>query len=130
MCGQGWPLALSVHDGVGERLEFLPVRPAVQRFPSFSSVVERHLAGVFKRARRCHAHECSLDRPARERRAHRVVVARSEQERQRRSTFAQVRTRNLPRLDRVARAVEDVVRDLEGDAELEALTDAVVDRES
>ena len=60
-----------VHDGVGERLELLPVGPAVQAFPRLSSVVERHLPGALERAGRGDAHERALDRPARERRAHR-----------------------------------------------------------
>ena len=98
------------------------MRPAVQGLPSLPSVVERHLPGAFERAGRGHAHECTLDRPACERRAHHIVLARREDERQRRRPLAQVGACDLAGLDRLARAVEDVVRDLEGDAEVEAET--------
>ena len=46
-----------------------------------------------------------------------LVLSRGEDERQRRHALAQVGAGDLPGLDRVAGAVEDVVCDLEGDAE-------------
>src|SRR5581483_10507925 len=53
--------------------------------------------------------------------AHDRVDPAGEQERQRGRAVAQVRAGHLAGLDRVARAVEDVVRNLEGDAEQEAV---------
>src|SRR5205085_7240782 len=49
-----------------------------------------------------------------------LVLARSEQQRQRRRPFSQVGADDLSGVERVTRAVEDVVRDLEGDPEREA----------
>ena len=63
--------------------------------------------------------ERALQRAARERRPDDLVLARGKQQRERRSSLAEVGAGDLPGLDRVARAVEDVVGDLEGDPELE-----------
>ena len=62
------------------------------------------------------AHEGAVDRAAGERVANDVVVARREQERQRRRAVAEIGAGDLGGLDRRAGAVEDVVDDLERDA--------------
>src|SRR5215210_7100932 len=112
-------LAPPVDDCVRERLELLPVEAAVEARPRPLSVVERHLMGPLEGAGGGDAHERALHRTAGERRAHDPVLPRRQQQRQRRRPLAEVGTRDLPGLDRVTGAVEDVVGDLEGDPEVE-----------
>src|SRR5581483_9574986 len=81
------------------------------------SVVERILPGALERAGCGDADERALARAARERPAHDLVLLRGEQERQRRRPLAEVDASDLPGLDGLAGAVEDVVRDLERDPE-------------
>ena len=64
--------------------------------------------------------ERSVLRSARERAADDCVLLRSEDERQRRRAVTQIRAGDLARLDRLPRAVEDVVHDLKDDAEVRA----------
>ena len=85
--------------------------------PRPSSVVEGHLPRALEGARRSDAHEDAVERPAGDRGANDVVLPRREQERQRRRPVAEVGAGILPGLDRVTGAVEDVVDDLERDAE-------------
>src|SRR5205085_7129643 len=60
-----------------------------------------------------------VERPAGERAPDGLVLARGQDQRQRRRALAQVGAGDLAGLDRLAGAVEDVVRDLEGDAQRE-----------
>src|SRR6266545_1271146 len=113
-------LAAALQNSGDQRVELLAVSFAAQRGPGPRSVVERDLARTLERARRRDAHERALLRPARERATHDVVFLRREDERQRRCSVAQVGARDLARLDRLATAVEDVVDDLERDAEVRA----------
>src|SRR4029453_4060464 len=109
-------LAPPIDDDVGQCLE---LRLVSEETPRPSSVVEGHLAGSAERARLGHADERSFDRTAREGLAHDLVLARGEDQRQRGPPLAQVRAGNLPGLDRVADAIEDVVGDLKRDSERE-----------
>ena len=113
-------LALPVDDCVSEGLELVPVRLAVQVRPGLPSVVERDFTRPLERAARGDPHERPVERAAGERAAYDLVVLRREQERQRRRPLAEIGARDLPRLDRQAGAVEDVVGDLECDAERQA----------
>ena len=107
-----------------QRLELVPPRGAVEAGPGLRSVVEGHLARSIERTGRGDANEGALQRPARERSAHDRVLPRGEEKRQRRRAVPEVRARHLARLDRLAAAVEDVVRDLERDAEQAAVLTA------
>src|SRR5579859_8224474 len=82
-------------------------------------VVERRRPRARQRTRARDADERTVHGPTGERAAHRVVLLGGEQQRQRRRALAQVDARDLAGLEAVAGAVEDVVRDLEGDAERE-----------
>src|SRR5579859_5786650 len=82
-------------------------------------VVERRRPRARQRTRARDADERTVHGPTGERAAHRVVLPGREQQRQRRRALAQVDARDLAGLEAVAGAVEDVVRDLEGDAERE-----------
>ena len=88
------------------------------------SVVEGHLPGALQGAGRRDADEHAFERATGDRGAHDLVLLRREEQRQRRRAVAQVGARDLARLDRVARAVEDVVDDLERDAEQPAVVAA------
>ena len=79
--------------------------------------MEGQLAGTVERTARGDADEDALLRPACECRAHRRILVRGEQQRERRRAVLEIGTRHLARLDRVARAVEHVVGDLERDTE-------------
>ena len=114
-------LPLPVDDCVRQGLELVSVQLAVEARPGLSSVVERHLARLVESAGRGNAHERAVHRPAGERGAHDRVPLRGEQERQGRRAVAEVGAGDLAGLDRGARAVEDVVGDLEGDPEREAV---------
>src|SRR5919106_410034 len=108
---------LPVDDDVRERLQF---RLVPQELPRLPSVVEGHRPGPHEGAGCGHAHERLLLRAAGERLPYDRVLARREDQRQRRHPLAQVGTRDLARIDRVAGAVEDVVRDLERHPERES----------
>src|SRR5579859_2491480 len=82
-------------------------------------VVERRGARAGERSRARDADEGAVHGPTGKRAAHGVVLLGGEQQRQRRRALAQVDARDLAGLETVAGAVEDVVRDLEGDAERE-----------
>ena len=90
-----------------------------RRRPRPPRVVERDLARLVERAGRGDADERAVERAAGERRADDLVLARGEDQRQRRRALAQVDAGDLAGLDRLARAVEDVVGDLERDPERE-----------
>src|SRR5438128_5384643 len=100
---------------MGEGLELRPVQLAVQAGPRATRVVERDLARPVERPGRGHADECTLERAPAERAPDDLVLAGSEDQRQRRRPLAQVDAGDLPRLDRLAGAIEDVVGDLKGD---------------
>ena len=85
------------------------------------SVVERHLARLVESAGRGDPHERAVHRPAGERCPHDRIPLRGEEERQGRRPVTEVGAGDLAGLDRGARAVEDVVGDLEGDPEREAV---------
>ena len=93
---------------------------AVQAGTRAARVRERDLAALLDGSRRRDAEEGALELLAtRERLAYRLVALRGEQQRERRRPLAQVGAGDLAGLDRHAGAVEDVVGDLEGDAERE-----------
>src|SRR5881397_2574782 len=71
------------------------------------------------RARLGGADQGPVERPAGKRAPHRLVLARRQDQRQRRRPLAQVGAGDLAGLNRLAGAVENVVRDLEGDPERE-----------
>ena len=110
---------LPVDDGVGEGLELLAAERAVEAGARAARVVERDLARALERAGLGDADERAVERPAGERAPDDRVLARGEEQRQRRRALAQVGAGDLAGLDRLARAVEDVVGDLEGDPERE-----------
>ena len=93
---------------------------AVEACARPTSVLERDGPRAFEGTGGRDAEEHALERPARQRRPDDVVLLCCEQQGQRRRTLAQVGAGDLAGLDRVARAVEDVVRDLERDPEVEA----------
>src|SRR5581483_11673961 len=90
---------------------------AVQAVSGPTGVVERDVSGLLERTGRGDADERAVERAAGERPAHDLVLARGEDQRQRRRALAQVDAGDLAGLDRLAGAVEDVVRDLERDPE-------------
>src|SRR5829696_540755 len=111
---------LPVDDGVGQGLELVAAHVAVEAVARTARVVERHLAGGLERACLGHPDERAVERAAGKGRTNARVFARRQDQRQRRRSLTQVGARDLAGLDRLARAVEDVVRDLEGDPEGEA----------
>ena len=113
-------LACPVDDGVGQGFELVAVRVGDEERAGARGVVERGLARAGERVGRGDAHEGAVERAAGERGAHDLVLLGGEQQRHRRRALAQVGAGDLPRLLRLARAVEDVVGDLEGDPEREA----------
>ena len=84
---------------------------AVEACPRPTSVVERDRARTLEGTGRRDPQEHALDGAAGERRPDGVVLLGGEQQRQRRRPLAQVGAGDLAGLDRVARAVEDVVRE-------------------
>src|SRR5215472_3876163 len=117
ICG----LPLPVDDCVRQSLELVSVQLAVETCPGLSSVVERHVPGLLQSAGRRDTHERTVHGAAGERGAYDGILLRREQERQGRSPVSEVGAGDLARLDGGARAVEDVVRDLERDPEREAV---------
>src|SRR5690349_20118079 len=111
------PSSVALHDGVRKGFQLRPMHSLGEARPRSRSVVEGHLARALERPARGDADEDSLERPAGDRRAHDLVPLGGEEERHRRRPIAEVGARDLPRLDRAAGAVEDVVHDLEGEAE-------------
>ena len=91
-----------------------------------AGVVEGKLAGRVERPGLGDADERAVERPAGERTPHGRVLAPRQDQRQRRRSFAQVGAGDLAGLDRLARAVEDVVGDLEGDPECEPELEAAL----
>jgi hypothetical protein len=61
---------------MGQRLELLP---AVEMLPRLPSVLQRHFPGTLEGSRRRDAHERALERPAGERRADDLVLARGQE---------------------------------------------------
>ena len=110
-------LAVAVDDRVGERVELVPPDGAVEALPRPPRVVERDLARPREGVGGGDPDEGALERPALQCLPDDLVLLRGEEERERRRPVAQVGPGHLPRLDRLARAVEDVVDDLERDAE-------------
>ena len=92
--------------------------------PCPPSVVEGHLPRALQGAGGRDPHEDAFERPARDRGSDDLVLLRREEKRQRRRAVAQVGAGDLAGLDRVPRAVEDVVDDLERDAEEPAVVAA------
>src|SRR3954451_9125929 len=113
----GATLAHPVHDCIGQRLELLPVRMRAEEGARARSVVERGDTRTLDRAGRGDAQQRARERTTCERVADQLVLLRRAQERHRRRPLAEVGTRDLPGLLRLAGAVEDVVGDLEGEAE-------------
>src|SRR6516165_8011553 len=109
-----------MYDQVGESLEPVAVELAVETASGPAGVVERRRTRPRKRGRGGDPDEGAVERPAGERATDDIVLAGREQERQRRRPLAEVDAGDLAGLEPVARAVEDVVRDLEGDAEGES----------
>ena len=104
---------------VGERVELLAVR--CRRGRRGRAPRSRARPRASARARRSRRRGRARRRAARRRaRAHELVLPRGEEQRQRRRPLAQVGAGDLAGLDRLARAVEDVVGDLEGDPEVSA----------
>jgi hypothetical protein len=81
------------------------------------SVIERGRARAVERIGRGDANEHPVERTARERSTDDLVLLRRVEEGHRGGALAQVCARHLAGLLRLARAVEDVVCELEGDAE-------------
>src|SRR4029453_12652049 len=104
-------------DCVDERIELLAMR-SVQRRPCTLRVPERDPAGLLQRTGLGDADECAVLRAPREGASNHRVLLRREDEWERRSAVAKVGSGDLPRLDGLTRAVEDVVDDLEHDAEI------------
>src|SRR6266516_4564037 len=114
------PLTFSIHDGVGQGLELFAMQLAVEACTGIARIRKRDLAALLDRPCRSDAQKRTFQLGStRKRLAHGLVSLRSEQQRQRRCPLAQIGAGDLPGLDRDARAVEDVVGDLERDAERE-----------
>src|SRR5712692_2144315 len=119
-CRRAAHLTFPVDDQVGQGLELLAVELAVQVLTRVARVLEGDLARALERAGLGDADKRPVERAARQRSPHDRVLASGEEERQRRRSLAQVDAGDLSGLDALARAVEDVVGDLEGDPEREA----------
>ena len=105
-------------DHVCQRFELLAVQLTVQAGARAPSIRMRDLATLLECARRGDAKQDAVDhRPAREHLSNRIVAPRREQQRQRRRALSKIGAADLSSLERDARAVEDVVRDLERDSE-------------
>ena len=109
--------AVAVHHEVGQRFELLAMRVAVEARSRAIGVVECHRPRLLERARGGDADERTVQRAAGESLVHDAILPRGEQQRQRRRPLSQVDAGDLARLCRLAGAVEDVVGDLERDAE-------------
>ena len=88
--------------------------------PRLLRVLAGDLVRLLDRAAGGDAQHRAVERAAGQRAADDLVLARGQQERQRRDSLTEVGAGDLPRLDGLARAVEAVVDDLERDAEREA----------
>src|SRR5438445_5430736 len=93
---------------------------AVEAGAGAAGVVEGHRARAGERSRAGDADERTVEGAAGEGAANGLVLARGEQQRQRRRSLAEVDAGDLPGLEAVAGAVEDVVRDLERDPKRDA----------
>src|SRR5215211_2733073 len=109
--------AATLDDDVRQRLELRSVAALFEVGARLRGVLERDLSRALECTRRSDADECAVQRPTRERGPHDLVLAGREQQRQGRRAFSEVVSGDLARLDRRARAVEDVVGDLERDPE-------------
>src|SRR4051794_37535084 len=88
--------------------------------PRASGEAIREAARALQRPGLGDAHEHAVERPAEQRRPDSLVDPGREEQWQRRRALAEVGAADLPGLQRVAGAIEDVVRDLEGDTKGEA----------
>src|SRR5262249_45694389 len=107
---------IPVDNSLGQSDELLAGVP-VQAGPRTPSIVERYLPGPLQGPGGGHAHECAVERSAGERAPDDLVLLRGEEQRPRGSALAEVGSGDLARVGGVACTVEDVVGDLEGDAE-------------
>src|SRR4051812_2176391 len=114
-------LPFPVDDCASQGLELVTVQLAVEARPGLPSVVERYPASFVEGAGRRDAQERSVHGSAGERRANDGVLLCGEEERQGRRPVSEIGAGDLPGLDRGAGAVEDVIGDLEGDAQREAV---------
>src|SRR6476661_4675637 len=110
-------LPLPVDDRVRQRFELVAMQLPVEARAGSASVVQRDLPRAFERSGRGNAYEDAVKRSAGECLPHELVLLRSQEERQRRRAVAQIRAGDLAGLDRRARAVKDVVRNLKRHAE-------------
>ena len=113
-------LAVAIHDEVGESLQRGTVGLAVEGRTGAGRVLDGEGARGVNGAGRGHSLERAVILLAGERPADALVLAGGEDQRQRRRAVAQIDAGGLPGRVEVARAVEDVVGDLEGDAERKA----------
>src|SRR5437764_10734208 len=111
--------ALPLEHSGDQGVELLPVR-AVQRGARLLSVVERDLSGPLESPVLGEANQRSLLRTSGERAMDDRVLLRAEDQRQGGCPVAQIGARDLAGLDRLPRAIEDVIDDLEDDAEIRA----------
>src|SRR3954454_23658303 len=118
-------LPFAIDNRVCQRLELFAVQLSVEARPGSPSVVQGNLARAFERTGCGNAHECpslrQRERVAGERGEDDLVLLRRKEQRQCRRAVAQVGPGDLAGLDRRAGAVEDVVGDLERDAEGDAV---------
>src|SRR3954447_1717430 len=113
-------LVLPVHDGVGQGLELFAVQLAVQTGTGIACIGERDFPALLDRTGRGDTQQRALElRSTRQRCANSLVTLGSEEEWKGWSSLTQIGAGDLAGLDRHARAVEDVVGDLERDAERE-----------
>src|SRR6185436_15900787 len=111
--------SLPVHNDMRQGLQRGAVRLAVERRAGLRRVPQRKLARFVQRARGGDAVEGVGNVLTCERPGNGIVAARGEDEWKRRRAVAQIDALHLPRRVEVAAAVEDVVCDLESDAERE-----------
>src|SRR5258708_6539479 len=97
------------------------MRVRVEERPRARSVVEGRFAGTLDRIGRRDLHERTVEWAAGERRANNLIGPRGEEQRHRGRSFAKIGAGDLAGLLRLARAVEDVIGDLECDAETRAV---------
>src|SRR3954470_246166 len=110
---------LPVHDGAGQRLELLAARVPIEAGARTARVLERELPRDLERPGFGNPDQRTVERAAGQRAPHACVLAGGEDQRQRRRALPEVGAGDFAGLDRLARAIEDVVRDLEGDPECE-----------
>src|SRR5438067_3037058 len=112
-------LPFPIDHCVSQGLELVAVQFAVETRPGAPSVVEVHLASLLESAGCGDAHEGAVQGAPGECVPDDRITLRGKEERQGRRPVAEVGAGDLAGLDRGARAVEDVVGDLEGDPERE-----------